>query len=565
MKTYDELTNAEKLQWLEVTLMNLNEAVVLANAEARILHVNPAWERLTGWSRAEALGKTAGQLMRSDAHPPEFWQQMWADLAAGKTWRGRIISRRCDGAKVSQEVTIIPLGDQAVGDLQLIGMRRDITAQLHQGAEREAHWHKQLLLQDKLTGLPNRTLLYDRLEQTHARLLLDPARHYAVIFFDLDRFRFINDSLGQINADQLLSQIGARLREALPSSHTVARLSGDEFAALIEEPHPDACWALARRLHATFDAPFQIDGQELIVRASAGLALGDRHMPASDVLRNAERAMFRAKQDADGRLVAFDPEMTSLFADRLHREQSLRQALKQQQLTAWFQPQLRLRDGDIVGFEALVRWPKAPERCPSEFVALAEETGLIQALGSAVLDRTCRFAAQHPHVRVAFNLSAVQLYHPEILNDIRAALRRYHLSPARLEIEITETAAMRDAERAVALCQHFRQLGLQLAIDDFGAGYSSLSQLHRLPAQRLKIDRSFIQNLGGDRESLAIVRSILGLARSLGLETVAEGIETTEQLQILREEGCDLGQGWLFSAALPSAQAAAMCVQSLRA
>lgn len=559
MKTYDDLNESEKLHWLETALHHLTEAVVLTDRQARILHVNAAWERMTGWRRDEVLGKLARDFTPRHAHPPEFWQSQYSTLARGETWEGRIRTHRRDGAPMVQEVTIIPVQSD---ELWTLGVRRDITAQVRQRQLQRAQL-RHASLHDPLTGLPNRTLLLDRLGQARARLEERRDGRYAVVFIDLDRFRVVNDSLGPGQADQLLLKVSERLRGVLRASDTLARLNGDEFVALLENWAPEAPWAVAERLRQAFEAPFELTTTSLTAPASLGLALGDQHKRPEDVLRDAERAMRRAKLAGGAQLISFDPSMARLFGDRLQREQSLRRAITQSHIQAWFQPQVRLADHRLVGFEALARWPSAPDRRPGEFIALAEETGLISALNAQIMSQTIDFASQvherlddaASQVTVGLNLSPLQLHQPSLVEDIQRCMEQHGLPAHRLEIEITETAAMRDPDRAARMCTQLRDLGLRLTIDDFGTGHSSLSQLHRLPVHRLKIDRSFVRDLGADEDSQAIVRTILKLARSMGLETVAEGVENHQQLRFLTEEGCNLVQGWLFSRGLTTEQA----------
>jgi diguanylate cyclase (GGDEF)-like protein/PAS domain S-box-containing protein len=410
-------------------------------------------------------------------------------------------------------------------------------------------------LHDSLTGLPNRNLFLDRLGQAVARRRRHDDYHFAVLFFDLDRFKLVNDSLGHLAGDRLLVGLAQRLVACLRSEDTVARLGGDEFAILLDEIQ-DARDAtrVAERIQEELRQSFALDGHEVFSTASIGITLDDsRDRPPEELLRDADTAMYRAKAQGRDRHEIFDDAMHARAVAVLKLETELRRALERNELRLVYQPIVSLSTGDTVGFEALVRW-QHPERgliAPDQFVPLAEETGLIIPLGHFVLREACRTAqswwADRPGLSISVNLSAREFGQAGLVDRIEGLLGEFRLRPSHLRIEITESLIMEDPEAAVARCGALRSLGVGIDIDDFGTGYSSLTYLRRFPVDALKIDRSFVGGMDGRTEDQEIVRAIVSLAAALGIMTVAEGVETEEQLARLQELGCDLGQGYLFA------------------
>jgi len=551
---YDDLPAEARLAWLELVQAHLTDAVILADDRGRILYVNRAWERMTGWPAADVIGQTPGSLLRSGHHPPEFWAGMWEHLQSGLTWEGRIHSARRDGSELIQDATVVPVGTELPPRF-FIGVRRDVTERVRLEDLRERLlW--QAALQDPLTGLPNRRLFLDRLDQAAARLVRRPTERYAVLFIDLDRFKLINDSFGHEAGDRLLLEIARRISPTVRPDDTVARLGGDEFTLLLEGVTDVAhAHAAAARVATSIGRPLAVAGSDLRVTASIGIALGGVGDAPRDVLQNADRAMYRAKRDGGARRVVFDPSMAPTVSRRLEREQELKVGLETGQIRPHFQPILDLLSGRLVGFEALARWPAMPERAPDEYIPLAEQTGMIHQLGLDVaegsLDFVSRWKGKGAAVRVAINLSAVQLHASTLPAVLLGLTDRLGVSPEQLAVEITESTAMRDVAATGRIIRLLRNRGFQVLLDDFGTGHSSLSLLHRLPVDGLKIDRSFIARVVDDPTSRAVVASIVGLAASLGLTTVAEGIETDAQRAALVDLGCQRGQGWLWSRAMP--------------
>src|SRR5260221_6565784 len=420
---------------------------------------------------------------------------------------------------------------------------------------------------DPLTGLPNRLLFIDRV----GRLVKHTKRHkdhlFAVLFMDLDGFKMINDSMGHLIGDQLLLGVANRLEKCLRSSDTVARLGetftvarlgGDEFTVLLDHiKEPSDAKSAADRLMKAVVAPFILGGREVFTSVSIGIALGNKFYTQPDkILRDADTAMYRAKSLGKARYEVFDADMRASVMARLQLETDLRHALEREEFRNFYQPIVKLVSGEIVGFEALLRWqhPTRGLLGPDEFIPVAEETGLIRELGWWNLREACRQISDwraavetQSHLTISVNLSAKQFLQPNLVEDIRKLLRELALPPEALKLEITESTVMADPSGAVEMLQQIKSLGIRLAIDDFGTGYSSLSYLHRFPLDTLKIDRSFISGMGEDGEGMEIARTILPMANNLRLDVVAEGVETIQQVAMLKKLHCKFGQGFYFS------------------
>jgi Amt family ammonium transporter len=409
-------------------------------------------------------------------------------------------------------------------------------------------------LHDPLTGLPNRALFLDRLAQALERARRRPDKLFAVLFLDLDGFKAVNDTRGHAAGDELLRALARRLQASLRGADTVARLGGDEFAFLIEEVEgPADATRAASRVLADLRAPFAVEGGDVTVTASIGLTLGPRHYEhASDMLRDADVAMYRAKAQGPGRQQVFDRSMQERAAHLLRLEGDLARALERDELRLHYQPVVALASGGIVSVEALARWahPRRGLLPPGEFIPLAEETGLIVPLGRWALGEACRQlgawrgAGLGGDLRVAVNVSARQLAHPDLVREVEEALRESGTPAASLELELTESALTADGDGAAGVARALSALGVRIVLDRFGTGYSSLGALHRLGLRGLKIDRSFVQALDGPRAEAPVVRSAIALARSLDLEVVAPGVETAEQLARLRQLECGAAQGF---------------------
>ena len=459
----------------------------------------------------------------------------------------------------------------------VVGTAHDVTDHLHIEAKIQ-----HLGLYDTLTGLANRTLFTERVRLAIERARASENELFAVVMLDLDRFKIVNESLGHEQGDTLLRAVACRLKQSGHVAKTLARLGGDEFALLLQVSGVGCASAFAEELHAVLAAPFDLNGIPFVCGASLGIAVWDNtYQHPEEMLRDAELAMYRAKQSGRGRHQVFGSEMHTRAVRLLQMEADLRHALVNDGLLLHYQPIVELRGGRIVGFEALVRWQQDGKGLvsPSEFIPLAEDTGLIESLGTWVLRRACaqmqEWRAMLPtaeHLNVSVNVSNRQFATPHLVHEVQRALKASGLPPANLKLEITESTLMDNAESAIEMLHELSALGIRASIDDFGTGYSSLAMLTRFPLAQLKIDRSFVQTLSdhslgievrlrnalqtgysGNHHGSAIVRTVINLANTLKLSAVAEGIESPLQLQILRDAGCTYGQGFLFARPLPAA------------
>ena len=422
---------------------------------------------------------------------------------------------------------------------------------------------------DVLTGLPNRALFADRLKRAQLRSLRHEGERFAVLFLDLDGFKVVNDSLGHAAGDQLLVAIARRLQSSLRRSGSVARLGGDEFAILDEEARNlDEAASLAERVRTVLRAPFRIEGREVVATASIGIALaGAGSDRQRDLLRDADTAMYQVKATGRDNYAVFDPAMQERIETRVQLESDLRRALGHQEFRVHYQPIISLMTGRIAGFEALARWqhPVRGHVGPSDFLSVAEESGMIVPLGLWVLREACLQMrawqddlATGPSPVMSVNLSRRQLAQPDLVEQVDRTLRETGLDPRCLRLEVTESVAMGDAEAAIAVLGRLKGLGIRLSLDGFGTGYSSLEYLHRFPLDALKVDRSFIARIDGEGGDSGIVRAIVALAHSMAMEVVAEGVETAGQVGLLRRLGCEYGQGYYFSRPIDREEAGAL-------
>jgi diguanylate cyclase (GGDEF)-like protein/PAS domain S-box-containing protein len=441
--------------------------------------------------------------------------------------------------------------DRDLKPQRIAGSQTDIT-------DRKVH--------DPLTGLPNRALFLDRLERARARTLRGDAHHYSVLFLDLDRFNIVNDSLGHIAGDHLLVQVARRLEAALRAGDTVARIGGDEFAILLEEiESSEHALTITQRIHDAFLHPFTVAGHELYVTASIGLALGDKSTADLEgLLRDSDTAMYRAKFAGRGRSQIFTIEMHSEMVERLQLESDLRRGIHRGEFEVHYQPIVALVGRRLTGFEALVRWhhPEAGLLLPDSFIGVAEETGAILPLGMWVLDVACAqlaaWRSREPRwsdVSMSVNLSPKLFAQPDLVAQVESILARSGLPARALKLEITEGLLIDNPEEAARMLRELREMGVGICLDDFGTGYSSLSYLNRLAVDVIKIDRSFVSELTSSADKADLIRSILRLASDLGLQVVAEGVETAEQRERLEQLDCRLMQGFEFSRPLPAAEA----------
>lgn len=539
------------------------EAIMLYSEEGGMVDFNGNALRLFGYRREELLNRRPFELSperQADGKPSVEAARHYLKAAlAGEVPVFEWLHRDSNGRQFPCEVRLVRLPGEP------ILIRCSVTdISERQRYQREI---ERLAYSDELTGLPNRRLMLDRLQHAMDREIRQ-GNLGALLFIDLDHFKTVNDSLGHLVGDSLLREVTARLEAQLRNEDTLARMGGDEFVVLLEGLDANAQLAgeqaamVGERLLKSLELPCVVDGHELAMSASIGIALhpfGEQN--AADVLKQADTAMYRAKQAGRNALHFFAPEMQAAIDQRLQLQGELRQAIARDQLYLVFQPQLQLGDGQLIGAEVLVRWahPEKGEILPGQFIPLAEETGLIQDIGSWVLERACAtlqdWLPQYPGMVLAVNLSPRELRSRECVERVRGCLERYGVPAAALELELTEGVLLEDVEQCIANMRALKALGVRFSIDDFGTGYSSLTYLKRLPLDRLKIDRSFTQDLGvgGNGSNVLLVETILMIARNLGLECVAEGIETPEQLEHLKKLGCEVGQGYLLGRPMTAA------------
>ncbi len=539
----------QQLQLFKMAVHNTSEAVIITDAQATILEVNPAYCQITGYQREDVLGKKPN-ITRSDRHDPSFYQAMWQSLSSKGQWSGEIWDRRKNGEVFPKWLTINAVYGTQDEHTYYIGVFMDISdmKQAEQQLEQLAYF-------DALTQIPNRILFNDRLEQ-EVKTCASENGHFGVLYIDLDRFKYVNDTLGHAVGDRLLIEVAQRIKSCLRSPDTVARMSGDEFTAIIRSVHEahDLEVVAGKIIHA-IEQPVVIDDREVYVGCSIGISLYPEHGSSSETLKkHADMAMYRAKELGRGRYQLFDYQMSAVNVDRMALTGQLKQAIAQQEFILHFQPIVDIPTRTIAAVEALIRWQPEPDRMifPGDFIEHAEETGLIHEIGDWVLESACQQGAEwnrqleHP-VAIAVNLSAVQFENPDLAQHIERVLQQSGLQPELLHVEITETTVMKHPELTERLLHEISDLGVGISIDDFGAGYSSLSYLMRFTANKLKIDRAFTQQLTERRSDQIIPTAIINLGHSLNLQTVAEGVETEFQLKMLEDKGCHYAQGYLFS------------------
>ncbi len=541
------------------------EGIMITDKNGIIQTVNPAFSVITGYSKNEAVGLTP-RFLRSDKEPAERYQSMWHSLNTQGVWQGEIWNQRKNGEAYPQWMTISSLpngGDQE----QYVALFIDISEQKRREAciEHQAY-------HDALTGLPNRRLFHDRLEQALVQAERN-ACSLAVLFIDLDRFKMINDTLGHNIGDQLLQAVTKRLSDTVRREDTVARLGGDEFTVLLPrvEKRQDVERAV-QKIIAAFQQPFTIAEQPLHISLSMGIALFPRDGETPErLMKNADSAMYRTKSDGRNGYHFYTQKMNAGAKRQLMLENDLHGALIRNELLPFYQLQQDAAQNVVTGMEVLLRWkhPQHGTVMPGEFIALAEENGLIIPIGRWVLEQACQQAkawldAGYGNFTLAVNLSARQLQQPDLLQVVQQVLQSSGLPPQNLELEITENLLLNDTERNIALLHRLHDLGIRLALDDFGTGYSSLSYLKKFPFDLLKIDQSFVRGLPNNQEDAALVDTIITMGHKLGMQVIAEGVETREQREFLHHLGCDLVQGYLIAKPMPAAQAEKLLVLNKR-
>ena len=552
-RTEDALRESER-RFREM-LDTIELLAILLDVVGTVTYCNPYLLRISGYAKQDIIGKNFFDLFVPEERRQQVSRGFLENIGRGIIGAHiemEIIARGGERRIILWNNTVLRGPENSILGIASIGS--DVTEQ-RQAESQLVH----NAFHDALTALPNRALFLDRVAHALDRVRQDVRRGtpkpFAVLLLDIDHFKDVNDSLGHVAGDQLLLAMGERLAHCMRLADTVARFGGDEFTILMENINgPADVTRATRRIHDEIATPFVIEGQEIFTSASIGVTIaGPEYEKQEQIIRDADTAMYRAKAQGRGRSEMFDVQMRAEAVARLQLENDLRRGVERKEFRLVYQPIVNLASGEIVGFEALVRWqhPKRGLVSPAEFIPLAEDTGLIVSIGEFVLNEACRQATRWraapggAHLRVSVNISSRQLAQGDLVETVRKALESAALTPSGLHLELTESAIMQNAENAYAIIEHIRELGCTFAVDDFGTGYSSLSYLHRFAIDQLKIDSSFVQS--EEPKSAEIIRSIIDLGRSLKIEVVAEGIETSQQAEHLRELHCSFGQGYLFS------------------
>jgi len=560
---------AERDQLFHLISENAADMIALVDSDGRRLYNSPAYLKVLGYSPEDLVATSSIEQIHPDDRPRVLKAAEKARLGGpGERMEYRV--RHKDGSWRTLESTASPVRNANGQTDKLVIVNRDITER-KRAEEMLAH----NAFHDGLTNLPNRALFLDRLQQALTLSKRHANYKFAVLLIDVDEFKIINDSLGHTVGDELLIQIGQRLKDSvrradtvarprtsgapdrLANDDTLARLGGDEFTILLDDIRdPIEAVRVAERLQAELATPFIVNQQEIVISASIGIVSSTSpHTQAEDLVRDADIAMYRAKRAGRARCEVSDTAMHANAVKRLRLETDLRKALEQGEFRVYYQPIVSLQTGKITGFEPLTRWQR-PEGIvpPIEFIAVAEETGLIIPMNRQLLREACQHLRSwqsefpsSPPLTMSVNITAREFAQPDLVSEIRKSLDQTGVDPGCLQLEIIETIAMGDAEKSGHVLSQLKALGVRLSIDDFGTGYSSLSRLRRIPVDTLKIDRAFISNMDSDPENREIVRAIIVLAHNLGLKVVAEGTEKEEQINLLKQLNCEMAQGYFFS------------------
>lgn len=537
------------------TAFNVQEGILVTDAEGTIIRVNDAFSQLTGYQPEDVVGKTPA-ILNSGRQDKDFYQAMWSELKNTGHWLGEIWNRRKNGEEYYERLSIHAVYDRKGKVSHYVGAFFDITQSKTDEAE-----IRRLAFYDHLTQLANRRLLMDRLE--HALASSQQAERYAaLLFIDLDRFKVLNDTKGHAYGDLLLIEVARRLKRTVREVDTIARFGGDEFVILAEGLNQDKNKAayeaeqLAEKVRTALSEPYHFDGFDHLTSPSIGVALFIDHQDgnAEDVLCKADSAMYQAKQMGRNTIKIFDPKMQALIEARLTLESDLKKAFEKDQFELFYQPQLNAQQ-KVIGAEALIRWhhPVRGYISPAEFIPLAEQSELILLIGDWVLQEAVKTLAKWSQIKslsdltLAVNISAQQIHQVDFVEQLSAYIAHYQFNPCLLKLELTESMMLMDLEDSVDKMQRLNTLGVQFSMDDFGTGYASLTSIKNLPLNQLKVDQSFIRDLTHDESAQTLTRTVITMSGELGLSVIAEGVETQEQADLLLAMGCDGFQGYLFS------------------
>jgi diguanylate cyclase (GGDEF)-like protein/PAS domain S-box-containing protein len=553
----DRVEAENSLRQAATVFESTREGVMITTADKRILMVNRAFTELLGYAEAEVLGKST-DMLQSPRHDKEFFRRMWTEIKTIGHWQGEVWNRRKNGVEFPQLLSLSTVKDNEGKVTQYVSVFTDISKIKQTEAELEFLAHH-----DPLTRLPNRRLLLARIRHAIDIVNRDGGM-LALLMLDLDRFKDVNDSFGHATGDELLQQVADRLSKRLRTVDTLTRLGGDEFTVLLQGiTNREDAGRVASEIVTMLGEPwFLSNGFEVRIGSSVGITLFPDHCTtAEEMLQQADTALYQAKEEGRGRFKYFSEDLTLAARERIALEAALRRAITENELRVYYQPQIDIATGDMVGAEALLRWqhPEEGMMLPSRYIAVAEETGLIGAIGDWVLNETCRqgkewLDAGYRPITLAVNLSPQQFHHKDIAASVSQALEKSGFPASYLELELTETILIKREQDAVEKMHLLRAQGIRLAIDDFGTGYSSLSYLKRFPLDVLKIDKSFVDDIPEKRDDMEIANTVIAIGHTLGFKVLAEGVETVEQLEFLKAQGCDLYQGFLMSQPLPAAE-----------
>jgi diguanylate cyclase (GGDEF)-like protein/PAS domain S-box-containing protein len=550
----ERLKGEERMKLWSSVLDHTSEGILICDAQLRIVLINAAFTVITGYSQQEAAGQTP-RILQSGRHESAFYADMWKTIRDTGCWQGELWNRNKAGEIYPERLAINAVRDELGHVTHYVGIIADITA--HKATEQRI---RHLAQYDALTDLPNRTLLADRLSQMVSVAARENGKGGA-LFIDLDHFKDVNDSMGHDAGDILLVAIAGRLRQCVREVDTVARMGGDEFVVLIGQlREPEDAADVAQKLLDAIKEPLVLHDNEVTVSASIGICIfPDDGAIASRLIHNADAAMYEAKSAGRNTFCFYTRGMNVRALQRLSTETALRRAIAEHEFVLHYQPLVDIGSGEIIGAEALIRWnrPGVGMVPPLQFIPIAEQRGLIIPIGTWALDEAARQAAAWEHagisIPIAVNLSALQFHQKGFVERVAETIASHRIEPSRIDLELTESIIVHDAAATITLLERLHDIGVALSIDDFGTGYSSLNYLRRFPIDKIKIDKSFIDEIVEHQETARVVGGIIALAKALDLKVVAEGVETPQQLEILRSEGCHQAQGYLFSRPLPAA------------
>ncbi|WP_044895302.1 putative bifunctional diguanylate cyclase/phosphodiesterase [Bacillus alveayuensis] len=551
----DDSKTLEQMPFSEIAkkiIEYTNEGIIITDAKGNILLTNPAFEVATGYSDDEVRGKNP-RILQSGLHDQKFYEKMWEEIKTNGFWKGEIWNKRKDGELFVEWLTISSVKDQEGNVSNYIAIFSDITEH-----KQNVEQLKRLAHYDILTGVPNRYLFTKRLKS-----LIQTSRKYhqqfALLFLDLDRFKNINDTLGHHIGDLLLQKAAQRLKGILRKQDTIARIGGDEFVIILPNlKHIREAIHIAERIIESLKASFWLNGQEVYISTSIGISFYPYDGEDIETLvRNADRAMYEAKKSGRNHFELYHNELHINDKETLLLENALRKAIDCNELQLHYQPQMDTQTKQICGVEALLRWkhPKMGFVSPGKFIPIAEESGLIAPISDWVLRQACedlkKLHLDYPHLKMSINISSIYFQQADFMKKLQSVIEAANIHSRLLELELTESTIMPNAEQSIERLVKLKLLGLKIAIDDFGTGFSSLSYLHRFPIDILKIDQSFIKHVSSYQDDASIVTAIIKMAHDLRLQVIAEGVETNKQFKFLQKQGCDYVQGYYVSKPLP--------------